>query len=90
MFFEHVIATPDGADLNAIQYAIFYAFDSQHISTGTDLLQILLERFNHPSKHLVAERAPRAVPCFTMPCRWAIMRPLKSFSIAEERRRILV
>lgn len=41
---------------NALQFAIFYAFDSLYISTGTDLLAILLRIFHHPIKHLACRQ----------------------------------
>lgn len=38
--------------LNALQMSIMYAFNSGHLSTGADVLGLLLKRFNHPTKHL--------------------------------------
>ncbi|KAL5372359.1 hypothetical protein DPSP01_013562 [Paraphaeosphaeria sporulosa] len=50
---------PNNYTMNALQFTILYTMDAATISTGTELLAVLLQTFNHPRNHLACQDGPR-------------------------------
>jgi hypothetical protein len=50
---------PNNYTMNALQFTILYTMDAATISTGTELLPVLLQTFNHPRNHLACQDGPK-------------------------------